>query len=239
MNVRNMAAAAFEAPATVRSRGFAESDREGSHFLSQLPVAVQAKLSPGSRRVTYGRGASIGTRGDAQPGVVLDGLIRCYLTALDGREMTLKYVRPGDAIGILAPFVDEMPSIAQQALEPTTILYFDPRRFERALAIDVALVRVIAKQLARVFVTSSDTAEELAFGTVRQRVAAHLLRLSSFCEDGLVARVTQQELADAVGSVRQVVARALAELREAGLIRTATGKVVILDQAALCRELAV
>ncbi len=48
--------------------------------------------------------------------------------------------------------------------------------------------------------------------------------------------MTQQGLADAVGSVRQVVARAIAELRGAGLIRTLPGKIVILDEAALDRE---
>lgn len=235
-----MAAAALDASGGVGRRGFSELDREGSDFLSQLPVALRYELSQSSRHVTYGRGVAVSAYDGAQPGVVLDGLIRCYVTAVDGREMTLKYIRAGDAIGILAPFVDEMPSIALQALEQTTVMYFDRRRFERALASDVALLRVVARHLAQIFVTSSATAEEFAFGSVRQRVAGHLLQLAKYGKDRrLVARVTQQELADAVGSARQVVARAIAELREAGLIRTSPGKVVILDQAALCRELAV
>jgi len=206
-------------------------------FWSQLPRGLAIELMSGSRRVTYARGALIGKHGEAPPGLVVGGLIRAYLSAVSGREMTLKYVRPGDVMGIVASFVDEMPPIAHQAIEQTTVLYFDPRRFEQALATDLALVRVVATQLARVFVTSSDTAEELAFGKVRQRVAAHLLRLASVEEGlGLVARVTQQELADAVGSVRQVVARAIAELRSAAVIRTSPGKIVILDEVALDRE---
>src|SRR5258708_6449883 len=231
--------------AAAESRDFGgQSDRDQNgverDFLSQLPRALAVELIRGGRRVTYARGATISRYGEGRPGVVLDGVIRCYLTAWDGREMTLKYVRPGDFVGIVALFVDEMPSITQQALETTTVLYFDQPPFERALGSDVALVRVVAEQLARGFVTSSDTAEELAFGTVRQRVAGQLLRLSSLCKDRvLVARVTQQQLADAVGSVRQVVARAIAELRDAGVIRTSPGKIVILDQAALGRELAI
>ncbi len=215
-----------------RDQGGAELD-----FLSQLPGALAMELIQGSRRVTYARGAIIGKYGEAAPGVVVAGLIRAFLTSPDGREMTFKYVRPGEAIGIVASFVDAMPPIGHQAIDQTTVLYFDRRRFQRALANDAALIRVIARQLARVVVTSSDMAEELAFGSVRQRLAAHLLRLSSEGEGrGLVARVTQQELADAVGSVRQVVARALAELRAAGLIRTSPGKIVILDDGALDRE---
>jgi CRP/FNR family transcriptional regulator, cyclic AMP receptor protein len=51
-----------------------------------------------------------------------------------------------------------------------------------------------------------------------------------------VARVSQQELADAVGSVREVVARVLREFRLAGLVATAPDSVVILDAARLYGE---
>jgi CRP/FNR family cyclic AMP-dependent transcriptional regulator len=48
-------------------------------------------------------------------------------------------------------------------------------------------------------------------------------------QDRLVARVTQQELADAVGSVREVVARALRDFRLAGLVATGPDTVLIVD----------
>jgi CRP/FNR family transcriptional regulator, cyclic AMP receptor protein len=70
-------------------------------------------------------------------------------------------------------------------------------------------------------------------------VAAHLLDLASAQQrpDGrLVAQVSQQELADAVGSVREVVARVLRELRLARLVMTAPDSVVIVDAAGLHGE---
>ena len=45
---------------------------------------------------------------------------------------------------------------------------------------------------------------------------------------GLVARVTQQEVADAVGSVRPVVARIIRDLRTEGLISTTSDGIAIL-----------
>jgi CRP/FNR family transcriptional regulator len=54
--------------------------------------------------------------------------------------------------------------------------------------------------------------------------------------DVLVAHVSQQELADAAGSVREVVARALRDLRVAGIVATAADSVVILDPARLYAE---
>jgi glyoxylase-like metal-dependent hydrolase (beta-lactamase superfamily II) len=77
------------------------------------------------------------------------------------------------------------------------------------------------------------------FGSVRQRVAAHLLDLASDRQrpgGRLVARVSQQELADAAGSVREVVARALRDLRVAEIVATAADSVVILDPARLYAE---
>jgi CRP/FNR family transcriptional regulator len=52
----------------------------------------------------------------------------------------------------------------------------------------------------------------------------------------LVARLSQQELADAVGSVREVVARVLGKLRDDGLLRTGDGEVELLDPERLAGE---
>jgi CRP/FNR family transcriptional regulator len=49
-------------------------------------------------------------------------------------------------------------------------------------------------------------------------------------------RASQQELADAVGSVREVVTRTLHGLREEGLIETARDEIVLLDPVRLSEE---
>jgi CRP/FNR family transcriptional regulator len=73
------------------------------------------------------------------------------------------------------------------------------------------------------------------FGSIKARIARHLLDLaSSQPESGeLVATITQQQLADAVGSVREVVARALADLRAVGAVAGAEGGITILDASTL------
>ena len=49
----------------------------------------------------------------------------------------------------------------------------------------------------------------------------------------IVVPVSQQELADAVGTVREVVVRVLRELRRDGVVRTERDHIVILDPARL------
>ena len=83
-----------------------------------------------------------------------------------------------------------------------------------------------------------DAIEELGlltFGSVRQRIARHLLDLAAEQQHAgpLVAAVTQQQLADAAGTVREVVARALKQLHQAGVTAGAEEGVIILDPARL------
>jgi CRP/FNR family transcriptional regulator len=60
------------------------------------------------------------------------------------------------------------------------------------------------------------------FMTVRQRICRHLLDLASEQQRGadLVAHISQQDLADAVGTVREVVVRVLRDLRREGVVET-------------------
>ncbi|TMF33337.1 MAG: Crp/Fnr family transcriptional regulator, partial [Chloroflexi bacterium] len=81
-----------------------------------------------------------------------------------------------------------------------------------------------------------------AFMPVRVRVARDLLeraKMSGPLVAGLHVAVTQQSLADATGSVREVVARALRELRREGAVATADDGITVLDPDVLSRLAAV
>jgi CRP/FNR family transcriptional regulator, cyclic AMP receptor protein len=82
-----------------------------------------------------------------------------------------------------------------------------------------------------------DAVADRAFGSLRRRVARHLLDLAIGNNDGrLIAPVTQQGLAEAVGSARPAVAKVVAELRELGLVATASPGIAILDPEGLHAE---
>jgi CRP/FNR family transcriptional regulator, cyclic AMP receptor protein len=73
---------------------------------------------------------------------------------------------------------------------------------------------------------------------VRQRVIRHLLDLAAQSQQGrpLIARVSQQELTDAVGSVREVVARILRDLRGEKLVTTVENGLTLLNPDRLSTE---
>jgi hypothetical protein len=63
-----------------------------------------------------------------------------------------------------------------------------------------------------------------AFGTLRERLAAHLLDSAEWAETGgLVAPMTHREMAEALGSAREVVTRGLHDLQHEGAIEAARG----------------
>jgi CRP/FNR family transcriptional regulator len=127
-----------------------------------------------------------------------------------------------------------------QALTAGGLYYMDVARAKRLARADAAVAWAFAKEsVDRLY----EVLEELAgntFATVRQRVVRHLLDLAAArpTSDGrLTALVNQQHLANSVGSVREVVARILQELRAASLVRTSPGRIEILDPVRISSEL--
>ncbi len=146
--------------------------------------------------------------------------------------------RPGDVLGIPV-LVGGPVNVGVQAVEPSSLFRISARTLTAAARRDPRVSWAIAEFVTRRLYENLEQAAVNAFGSVRQRVAAHLLDLASARQEptrGLAARISQQELADAVGSVREVVARVLRELRIAGVIATAADHIVILDATRLHAE---
>ena len=171
--------------------------------------------------------------------VVMQGLLRVYMHTGDGRQVTVRYVRGGDLLGVPALVAGPAP-VFVQAVTPGVAFFFDVGQVKCAARNEAPLAWALAEEsVHRLY----DALEELAgntFASVRQRVARHLLDLAAARPEGsrtLTASVNQQDLANSVGSVREVVARIFAELRAEQLIRTSPGRVEILDPVRMSREL--
>jgi len=205
-----------------------------------LPIATVESLVSGGRLAEFpARYAVYAEAGAEKLAVIVDGLLRVYMHASDGRQVTVRYVRPGDLLGVPALVGGPAP-VFVQAMTAVTAFFFDVVHVKRVARGDAAVAWAFAEESAhRLY----DVLEELAgnaFATVRQRVARHVLDLAASnpaAGGGLTARVSQQELADSVGSVREVVARVLAELRAEHPVRTAAGQVEVIDPIRLSREL--
>jgi CRP/FNR family transcriptional regulator len=170
--------------------------------------------------------------------LVISGLLRVYMTSAEGRQVTVRYARGGDVLGV-AVLVGGPADVAVQALAASGLFRIDRRILTAAGRRDAAVAWALAEELNRRLYEALQQAAANAFGSVRQRVARHLLDIASAEQrpgGPLVARVSQQDLADAVGSVREVVARVLRDFRAAGLVSTATDNIHVLDPVRLHDE---
>ena len=213
--------------------------RHGAQLPRELPVEVVDRLLAEGERSDYPAGTTIYREGAApRTALVVQGLLRVYLTSAEGRQVTVRYAREADVLGI-AVLVGGPVNVAVQTLAPSSLFRISGPTLTEAAHQDARVAWAVAEELnRRLYETLQQTAIN-TFGSVKQRVAGHLLDLASAQQrpqGRLVARVSQQELADAVGSVREVVARVLRDLRLAGIVATAPDSVVVVDAARLQRE---
>ena len=231
--------ARIHVPGTERSQQLAVSLLRDGPWAS-LPRRTIELLAAGGRLSDISAGATVYTEAEAERfGVVVRGLLRVYMHTSDGRQVTVRYVRPRALLGAPALVGGPAP-VFVQSLTDSAVYFMDVARVKRIVREDVAVAGVFAEEsVHRLY----DVLEELAgntFATVRQRVVRHLLDLAASrpASDGrLAAFVNQQELANSVGSVREVVARVLHELRAESLVRTSPGRVEILDPLRMSLEL--
>jgi CRP/FNR family cyclic AMP-dependent transcriptional regulator len=208
-------------------------------FLGGLPSPVVDALLADGERTDYPAGSTVYREGSApRAALVVSGLLRVYMTSREGRQVTVRYARGADVLGT-AVLVGGPINVGVQALAPASLFRINAQTLTRLARQDARVAWAVAEELNRRLYETLQQMAVNAFGSVRQRVAAHLLDLAAAQQRPqarLVARMSQQELADAVGSVREVVARVLRELRLAGIVATSTDSVVILDAARLHGE---
>lgn len=213
--------------------------------LRKLPLGVLEELFAGAIRSKVPAGSVAHWERQVGPylDLVLTGVIRIFVTAPDGRTMTIRYCRPGELLGAMSLFSPNFSEPAtKQALVDTELWKLSPDTVKDIADRDVGVARAFLVELSERARNFVHEIPGTAFTTVRQRVARQLLDLAATRppEDSngeLAIRITQQDLAAAAGTVREVAVRILRQLREIGAVRTERDRIVILDPALLTVEL--
>jgi CRP/FNR family cyclic AMP-dependent transcriptional regulator len=207
----------------------------GASFVASLPADIVGRLIIDAVRLDIPAASTIYREGESPRfAVVAQGLLRVYLTSTEGRQVTVRYARAGSVLG--APVVIAGPvDTSVQALTNSTVFILNLAAIRALGQTDARVAWALAEEVSRRLYEVLEGFAGNVFGSVRQRVARHLLDLAAEHQSGtmLLAPVSQQELADAVGTVREVVARVLRELRDEGLIETSRQGVALLDATGL------
>lgn len=206
-------------------------------FLESFPSAATVELASAARPEHLPAGTVLHCSGDGPfqaLALVVDGLIRAYLRSSDGREVTVRYVGAGEVVG-LATVISGAGDHGVQALADTAVVWLATYRLRALAARHAGVAWPLARYLAQQVLIGQELLAEDVFRSVRARVARHLLDLAAREGAQFVVDTSHRTLADAIGSVREVVARAVRALLDEGLIERAGTRIVLLDPAALHR----
>ncbi|CAM3932067.1 Crp/Fnr family transcriptional regulator [Deinococcus frigens] len=227
-----------------RSNGLSPTGQAGEGLraspLGTLEQALREQLLRGAQYQQLSAPQLYYRQADAPDRVtlVLSGLARVFMMSAQGRQITVRYAHRGDLLGVAALLAGPPPA-SVQALTDCELLHLDAAFLRELAGREASVALLLAEETARQLYGVLAVLAGQAFGSVRQRLAWHLLELAAEQPEASPFTVpgSQQELADAVGSVREVVARTLQDWRASGVVATGPGGVQILDPAALHREL--
>ena len=159
------------------------------------------------------------------------GQVRLYQLACDGSQRLLDILGPGEWFG--ADAVGRLPRYGCQAraMTDTTFCVVPARRLLAALPAYPDASLEIITQLAGRLNSAAEDAARMAFDDCRRRLIKTLVKFSrsaaaSSNGDGIVLRITHEQLAQAVGAARETVSLALSGLRQANLLRTGRNKLM-------------
>jgi CRP/FNR family cyclic AMP-dependent transcriptional regulator len=161
--------------------------------------------------------------------VVISGRLKVSVADEQGKEVILNTLGSGDYFGELAILGDMPRTATVVSLEDSNLLTLSRTAFLELVReqpdVALAVIRNLTARVAQL----TEQVGRLALGDVYSRIR-DLLNAQAFEEDGLLvtARFTQSEIAQMVGSSREMVSRIFKDLREGGYIRLDDRRVVIL-----------
>jgi len=163
---------------------------------------------------------------------VVSGGVKVYKTSIGGKEQILHIAQKGDSFGDIGVFDGGPAPASMKAITATTLYQITKRDLETVIQehpkVALNALRALATRVRR----DSRLVEELSFGQVVNRVARLLLKYMEL-EVGSGIRLTQQDMANMVGSSREMVNKSLRYMEDQKALRTTRKGIEILDSKML------
>ena len=196
-----------------------------------------ALLDPG-RQMTLPAGSQIFAEHQPCQGfpLVVEGSIKVLKQAPSGRELLLYRVRPGGSCIITSSCLLGHTDYNARGIaeSPLTLLAVPVPLFSRLMREHTPFRDFVFHLFAERISELMQLVEEVAFARLDQRLAKALL-----AREAATLNLTHQQLADELGSVREIVSRLLKGFAAQGLVSLGREQVKITDRDGLQKMLAV
>jgi CRP/FNR family transcriptional regulator len=206
-------------------------------LLSDLSQSELDTLAARTMRKLFSVGELLFSEGEPCNGlhIIARGKVRIFKTSIGGREQVLAVNMPGESVAELPVFDGDPFPASAVATEETEIAYISRRDFQAYCLehpeVALKVLKVVGARLRRLV----GIIEELSFTTVRQRLISVLLKLAQ--SEGISTLhgveiqlpASHQELANQLGTVRELISRNLMRLQAEGLLDVDARQILIKD----------
>ncbi len=168
--------------------------------------------------------------------IVVSGRLRTFASSADGRDVVLAEHGPGEYVGELALDGGER-SASVKAVEPTTCCVVPGAEMRAFMAEHPEFALHLSRKLTRMVRRLTEQVKDLALKDVYGRMVSVFMDLSDPVGAERVVRekLTQQDIADRVGSSREMVNRIVKDLTAGGYVSVRDGRYVIHRKLPLAR----
>lgn len=211
-------------------------------FFSNLPEQVIADLAQAARQRHLEREQVIYIEGETSENIFVleSGWVKSTRMTREGREQALAFMQPGEIFGDVAVFIEEPYPATVTALEPVSVWVISAKDFLALIKLHPELALAIIRQLSKRVMYFIGLVEDLSLRSVEMRLAHTLLRHAEARDGQLIVPrrpwTTFDEMAVRLGTVRDVLSRALKTLEAEGLLRVEKQAIVLLDAEGLSKR---
>ena len=210
---------------------------EKTALFSNLSQPELQMLAARSVRKLFSTGELLFSEGEPCNGlhIIARGKVRLFKTSVNGREQVLSVNVSGESVAEIPVFDGGPYPASAVALEETEIVFISRRDFSAYCLehpeVALKVLTVVGARLRNLV----GIIEELSFTTIRQRLISVLLKLAE-SEGKKTARgiefqlpASHQQLANQLGTVRELISRNLMRLQAEGLLDVDARQIVVKD----------
>ena len=210
-------------------------DRLNSLVAKKDGLAALKKIIEERKARPFKKNQVIYYEGDKGNGLylLLSGKVKTIKMAEDGRELMTGIYSADDYLGINAMLSNEEYADTATALEDCILCLIPKEQLEQLLNLYPEVAREFIKLLANDIREKEEQLLQMAYHSVRKKMAEALLRLQR--QDGTEFKIAREDLAAMAAMATETVSRTLSDFKEEGLIEKKGSTITILDLAKLTK----
>lgn len=200
-------------------------------FFSGLSDEVLLDLSGMLKKFSYKRNTIVIAQGDNTRNlyIIKKGRLKVLASDEDGNQTIFSFLGAGDFFGELSLLDDAPRSASVVTVDDTDVLQLSHLHFGEFMKSHPEICPLIFKSLTKRIREMDETICDLTSLDVYGRLVQVLYKESNEDNDGIIKteRLTHQDLAEMVGSSREMISRILKELRAGGYISVSEKRISI------------